>query len=37
LPEYVEALRLQQRLDLEQSVRYCQEVLGLGERRAATQ
>jgi hypothetical protein len=28
----VAALTMQQRLDLKQSVRYCQEVLGLGER-----
>jgi len=33
-PEYRAALRVQQRLDLERSVRYCQEVLGIGERRA---
>jgi len=33
-PEYQAALRVQQRLDLERSVRYCQEVLSIGERRA---
>jgi len=32
-PEYVAALRAQQRLDLERSVTYCRDVLGLGERR----
>jgi sugar phosphate isomerase/epimerase len=31
-PEYLAALTLQQRLDFERSVRYCREVLGLGER-----
>lgn len=31
-PEYQAALRLQQRLDLERSIRYCQDVLGIGER-----
>ena len=31
-PEYQAALAVQQRLDLERSVRYCQEVLGIGER-----
>jgi sugar phosphate isomerase/epimerase len=31
-PEYQAALRLQQRLDLDRSIRYCQEVLGIGER-----
>jgi sugar phosphate isomerase/epimerase len=30
-PEYQAALVVQQRLDLERSVRYCQEVLGIGE------
>ena len=30
-PEYQVALALQQRLDFERSVRYCQEVLGIGE------
>jgi sugar phosphate isomerase/epimerase len=30
-PEYQAALTLQQRLHLERSVRYCQEVLGIGE------
>jgi sugar phosphate isomerase/epimerase len=30
-PEYQAALILQQRLDFEQSVRYCREVLGMGE------
>jgi len=30
--EYRAALAVQQRLDVERSVRYCQEVLGLGER-----
>lgn len=34
--EYQAALTLQQRLDLERSVRYCQEVLGIGERRASS-
>jgi hypothetical protein len=37
LPEYAEALLYAQRLDLEQSVRYCQDVLGFGKRRAAAQ
>jgi hypothetical protein len=32
-PEYRAALVVQQRLDLERSVRYCHEVLGIGERR----
>jgi len=31
-PEYDAALAVQQRLDLERSVRYCREVLGIGER-----
>ncbi|MFN2157457.1 MAG: sugar phosphate isomerase/epimerase, partial [Anaerolineae bacterium] len=31
-PEYQAALRLQQRLDLERSIRYCREVLSIGER-----
>jgi sugar phosphate isomerase/epimerase len=31
-PEYQAALRLQQRLDLERSIRYCRQVLGIGER-----
>lgn len=31
-PEYQAALTVQQRLDLERSVRYCREVLGIGER-----
>jgi len=31
-PEYQAALRLQQRIDLERSIRYCREVLGIGER-----
>jgi sugar phosphate isomerase/epimerase len=31
-PEYQAALTLQQRLDLERSVKYCQEVLEIGER-----
>ena len=31
-PEYEAALVVQQRLDLERSVRYCQRVLGIGER-----
>ena len=30
VPEYKAALTVQQRLDLEQSVRYCREVLGVG-------
>ena len=36
VPEYQVALVVQQRLDLERSVRYCQEVLGIGERRASS-
>jgi hypothetical protein len=31
-PEYQAALRLQQRIDLERSIRYCREQLGIGER-----
>jgi hypothetical protein len=31
-PEYQAALTVQQRLDLDRSVRYCQEVLGIEER-----
>lgn len=34
-PEYAAALAVQERLDFERSVRYCQDVLGIGERRAA--
>lgn len=33
VPEYQAALVIQQRLDFERSVRYCQEVLGVGEKR----
>ena len=35
-PEYPVALIVQQRLDFERSVRYCQEVLAIGERRASS-
>jgi sugar phosphate isomerase/epimerase len=31
-PEYLAALAAQQRIDLERSVRYCKETLGIGER-----
>ncbi len=31
-PEYQAALQVQQRIDLERSIRYCREVLGIGER-----
>jgi len=32
-PEYQAALRLQQRIDLDRSIRYCREKLSIGERR----
>jgi hypothetical protein len=35
-PEYPVALIVQQRLDFERSVRYCQEVSAIGERRASS-
>ena len=35
-PEVQAALVVQQRLDLERSVRYCREVLGIGERPVPT-
>ena len=31
-PEYRAALQLQQRIDLERSIRYCRQELGIGER-----